>query len=408
MRLKEKRNLYDWLLILLVFLTAFGGFGGALRPARIAAVLLLPSLLFKYDNCKYAKGVMMGLVAFYSYCLISILWTPDKEEGVVELVYYPIHFALFLEIIVFARYATNPLKNITTGWLFALAVCCVIAFWEITTGNHLEVAKEQKDVWNTGTEILNYLRSNATFYNSNGFVTFLCYGIPWLFYDSRSSNSLLRKIFGMVVIVSVIVISLLNGSRGGLLSFIIMLLIFVALSLRVRRKGFIAVLLLIPAAYFLYYLYTHSMFAIMLARVSDGGNFENESRFVIWGNALKAFGDTYGLGTGIGGMYEAMKVYSREGISITHNLFLEVLLQYGFVFAVTFVYFLWRQLKKSLRLENDRKMAMLMALLALPAYGIINSGYLLDCHLYVLMATIFVFANYERIKFTNRGVCAVA
>jgi O-antigen ligase len=408
MQQKIKENKYDMFLILLTFLLGLGCVGGALRPCRVVAVLLLPLFLLKCGKCEYLKGLVWGIAAFYVFCLVSMLWTPDRAEGMVELVYYLVHFVLFLEIAVFARYSNNALKSLSTGWLLAVALCCVIAYWEITTGNHLGVAKDQIGKYYTGTEVLDFMRSNATFYNSNGFVAFLCFGIPWVFYGIKSSIGLFRKLFCLVTIVSAIVISLLNGSRGGLISIIIMLLIFVLLSFNIRRKGIFTAVMLALAAYFIYYLYTNSMFLIMQARVSAGGIFNDQSRLTIWGNVLKAFGDTYGLGTGIGGMNEAMDVYAHGGITISHNIFLEVLLQYGVLFAGLFVYFLWCQLKKALRVENDRKMALLMALTALPIYGIINSGYLLDAHLYVLMATIYVFANYERIKPIHKGVSPAA
>ena len=402
MRKKENGNIYDKFLILLIFLLGFGGIGGALRLSRIAAIAFLPLLAAKYERCLYAKRASWIFLLFYFYCLISIIWTPDKDEGLVELVYYPVHFVLFLEIVIFAGNSRNALKSISIGWLLAVVFCCSIAFWELVTGNHLSITKEQKDVWNTGTEIITYLRSNATFYNSNGFVTFLCFSMPWLFYGFRLSNGFYKKLLFVLVIVIAIIISLLNGSRGGLLSIMIMSLIFIVMSFKDQRKRVINTLLLILAFYAIYYFYTNSMFAVMTTRVSDSVLSGDDARFVIWNNALKAFGDTYGLGTGIGGMHEAMKEYALSGIVITHNIFLEFFLQYGIIFGSVFVYFLWCQFKKALQLGSDRKMALLMALIAMPVYGVINSGYLLDAHLYGLLATIFVFANYERIKISNK------
>ena len=396
-RQKEKRNIYDTLLVLLIFLLGFGNIGGALRLSRIAAIVLLPVLVYQYGKCKYIKGIMWGLIAFYAFCLISLVWTPDQEEGRVELAYYLVHFAYFLEIVVFARYSNNALKSISLGWLLAVAFCCGIAYWEITTGNHLSVAKDQKGTYNTGTEILNFMRSNATFFNSNSFVTFLCYGLPWLVFGMRLKSGFFMKAFYLVALGASIVIALMNGSRGGLVSILIMGLIYVSMSFRSISKGVYYVLLLIPIASVIYYFYTNSMFAVLSARASLDGNLDDESRYTIWSNALKAFGDTYGFGTGIGGMSDAMEIYARGGVTITHNIFLEIMLQFGIVFVCVFVCFLWQQLKKALRVEQDRKMVLLMALVAFPVYGIINSGYLLDVQLYGLLATIFVFANYERL-----------
>lgn len=396
--MKERNNKFDRILFLLVFLTGFGGIGGALQLCRIAAIVLLPMLINKFGGCGYARGITGGLILFYLFCVFSLLWTPDLSEGIKELVYYAVHIILFLEIIVFARYSRNPLKNISYGWIFAVLFCSVIAYWEFTTGNHLNVAKEQKDYYNTGTEVLNFIHANATFFNYNNFGAYLCLALPWLIYGFRGRDSeWKKKAEGIVAIISSVIIILLNASRGAFVSIIIMAIIFFFISVKGRSRRY-SILLLIPLGLIISYMYSHSAFAIIAARSSDGGLLNGESRYVIWRNALLTFSDTYGIGTGIGGMHAAMEKYAGGGITITHNLFLEVLLQYGVIVAVAFVVFLWRQLKKSLRLDVDRKMALLMSLVAMPVYGIISSGYLLNAYLFVLMATIFVFANYDRIK----------
>lgn len=405
---KEKNNIYDRLLILLVFLVGFGCIGGSLQLSRIAATVLAPLLIVKYSDCRYAKGIISGLVFFYVFCVFSLLWTPDRAEGMKEVVYYAVHIILFMEVLVFASYANFPLKNISTGWLLAVLLCSGIAYWELTTGNHLDVAKEQKNYWNTGFEVLSFMRANATFYNSNDFVSFLCMALPWLVYGLRSSDSgWLKRFTGIVAIISSVIIILVNASRGGLVSVGIMAVIFVLMSAKGRSKWY-SLLLLIFFGVVVNFFYDQSAFAVLSARTTEGGLLEGGSRFAIWRHALQALGDTFGLGTGIGGIEASMEKYAYGGITITHNLFIEILLEFGVVVFIVFVVFLWRQFKRSLQAEHDLKMVLLMSLVAMPIYGIISSGYLLSAHLFVLMATIYVFANYERIKYPNRVVRAIA
>ena len=394
---KEKNNIFDHLLLLLVFLVGFGCIGGSLQLSRIAATVLAPLLVVKCSGCRYAKGIISGLVIFYVFCVCSLLWTSDRAEGMKDVVYYAVHIFLFLEIVVFARYANYPLKNISTGWLLAVLLCSGIAYWELTTGNHLAVAKEQKTYWNTGLEVLSFKRANATFYNSNDLVSFLCMALPWLVYILRSRDSgWVKRSAGIVAIISSVIVILFDASRGGLVSVGISATIFILMSLKGRSKWY-SLLLLILFGIVAYSFYNQSAFAVLSARTSEGGLLEGGSRFVIWRNALQAFGDTYGLGTGIGGIEASMEKYALGGITITHNLFIEILLEFGVFVFVAFLVFLWRQLKQSLQVEHDRKMVLLMSLGTMPIYGIISSGYLLTAHLFVLMATIFVFANYERI-----------
>ena len=406
--MKKDTNLYDRLLILLVFLVGFGQIGGALQLSRIAAILVAPLLVTKYGGCRYAKGIAAGLGIFYAFCVFSLLWTPDRSEGIKEVLYYAVHLTLFMEIIVFARYANSPLKNISTGWLLAVLLCSGIAYWELTTGNHLDVSKEQKDYYNTGYEVLNFMRANATFYNYNDFAAFLCMAMPWLVYGLRDSNSgWVKRTAAILAVISSVIIILLNASRGGLVSIAIMAVIFFFMSAKGRSRWY-SLLLLIPVVAVVYYLYNQSAFAVITARSSDGGLFEGEARYVIWYHAMQTLGDTFGLGTGIGGIEASMEKYAHGGITITHNLFIEIMLEFGVIVVVAFVVFLWRQFKRTLRLDSDRKMVLLMSLVAMPVYGIISSGYLLNAHLYVLMATIYVFASYERIKYPYGAVRTAA
>lgn len=404
MKVIEKTNVYDKLLLFLVFLTGFGGIGGSLQFVRVAAILLLPVFINKYGGCRYAKGFLLAFAIFYVYCLLSLSWTPNKSEGFKELVYYPVHFLLFLEIIVFSRSATNPFKSISLGWLFAILLCSVIAYWEITTGNHLQIAKEHREVYNTGYELYNFVHANATFFNLNGYVTYLCFGLPWLFYGVKSTEGFYYRILYIVAIIASIITILINASRGGLVSLVIMVSVFFMSSFKGRMKWSYLFLFFVALIIVVYYFYSHSMFAIMFYRSSNGGLLNGDSRFVIWSRALKVVGDTLGFGTGIGGMTNAMDVYANGSINITHNLFLEILVQYGFVFTIVFIVFLWRQLKTSLKLDPDRKTVLMMALISMPIYCIINSGYLLNADLYVLLATIVVFSNNERIKYSYRTI----
>lgn len=392
-----KNNLFDRLLILLVFLAGFGQIGGALKPSRIAAIACVPILVLKFSGCRYARNLAHGLILFYVFCVCSLVWTPDTSEGMKEVMFYAVHLSLFMEISVFAHYANSPLKNISVGWLLAVLLCSGIAYWEISTGNHLEVTGTLGDHFNTGYEVILFNRAFATFYNSNDLVVFLNMALPWLVFCLRSKDSgRVKRIATIVAILSSVIITLYDGSRGGLVSLVIMAAIFFFMSVRGRSR-WSSLLLLITLGVIVYYLYSQSAFAVLAVRASDEGMLEGEGRFVIWYRALQALGDTLGLGTGVGGIPAAMEKYSN-GVTITHNLFLEIMLEFGVIVVVAFVAFLVRQLKQSLRADHDRKMVLLMSLVAMPVYGIISSTYLLTEHFYVLMATIYVFANYKLIK----------
>lgn len=396
-------NKYSVFLFLLTSCICFGNIGGALQVDRILAILLSPWLFSAIgkNGFGYARNIFKVLVLFYIYMALSYLWTPDKEEAVKEIVYFPVHFLLFTEIIVFARYARNPLKSLSGGWTVAILLCSIVAFWEITTGNHLSLAKEQGDVLNTGTVILQHMTASVTFNNYNSYVTVLCFSIPWIFHVVISND---RRLFEKIIAISVLLMSfitiIINASRGGVLTIVVMLAVYWLFSEKKRMKSILLMAIILLAGILLIR-YGETITAVFVARTTAVESFSEESRLVIWMNALRALAHTLGFGVGIGGITEALRMVDPNGVLSPHNMFVELLVQYGIVITLVVIVFLWKLFKKSLKVERCRKVVLMMALITMPIYMIIDSGYLLGPHFYVLMATIYVFANYELIKTTD-------
>ena len=222
--------------------------------------------------------------------------------------------------------------------------------------------------------------------------------IVYLFFEKGRSFFVI--FFTIFVLIMGLIAVIFNASRGGFLSVIIMLVVYVTLSKKSIKKSlfFICLFSLIV---FLVFQYGDSIFALIIARSSDGGLINGDSRSEIWSNTLKAFSDTYGMGVGVGGVIPSITQYAHGGIPVPHNLFLEILVEFGFIITFIVLLFIVRLLFKSMKVERHRKVVLLMSLLSMPVYTIIDSRYLFSSHFYALMATIYIFANYELIKRPN-------
>ena len=397
-------NKYDFILVVLAVCTCFGNFGGAFQVDRILAMLFLPLLIKLLSNkgYDYARHNLKWIIVIYVYMLISFLWTPDKTEAVKELVYYPVHFILFLELLVFSRKAENPLRCLSRGWMIAVLLCSVVAYWEITTGNHLSMSLVQRDFLNTGSVIIQHQTASVTFYNYNSYVTFLCFSIPWLFYIMiDKKRSITEQIISGAALAMASLAIIINASRGGVLAIGVMLFVYYWYSEKSNIKNILLVIIIGITVYCLTK-YGNSITEVLVAKSSDGALFSDDARSNIWSHALMAFAESFGFGVGIGGLSAAMGKFAHGGIVVTHNMFLEVLVQYGIIIGFIVIIFLLRLLKKSLKVERSRKNVLLMALISMPLYTIIDSNYLLNVHLYVLIATIYIYVNYELIKYPNR------
>lgn len=393
-------NKYDKILFILVLFLGFGNIGGALAPTRILAIIFLPQLIVKWKSSRFIKSFFSFFVVFYGFCLISIVWTPDPEQGIKELVYYPIHFIYFFEIIVFSKYANNPLKSLSWGWTMMIFFCSFIAIWELTTDQHLSFANEEGgETSSVGDMIVQHFNAIVTFHNRNSYVTVLCFSFPWIVYLTMfEKKKLLRSIILIFSIIMTIVVIMFNMSRGGLLAFIIMGAVYFLLSPKSVGKTLMYVLIGGVIVYILIN-YGSQVLALMEARTSDGGLTHDDARSAIWIVCMHLLVNSLFIGIGVGGITAALHNASNNIVASPHSLFFEFLVQYGVLFTIVLVFFFLILFKDAWKLkERKRRTTLLMSIIAMPIYTIINSGYLLDTSLFALIGTIYVFIYAEKIK----------
>lgn len=396
-KLRENFNKYDLMVILLIFSFGFGNLGGAIQVSRVLAILFAPIMINVKMRKNYVhKNIIVLFVVFYLFCIFSLIWTPDLDQAIKELVYYPVHFLIFLEIVVFSFKANKGCESISIGWMSAVFFCSIIAYWEITTGNHLQIANEQGGARHFESGVFEQLTASVTFGNYNSYVTFLCFSFPWLYYLVMSGKSFLRRIVPLVAIVLAILVILFDASRGGILTFLVMTLIFVIKSSRSFTKYAVVIFFTFSIIYVLIN-YGGDTVQIIQARAGDGASLEATGRQQIWKDAFQAFLNSFFIGTGLGSITKAMEAVNPNGVASPHNMFLEFLTQFGLFFFIPLLLFLLRLLILTLKkVDSPIKIALLMALIALPLYAIIDSVYLLSAHLYGLLGTIYYFVYKDR------------
>ena len=389
----DRKNKYDIFLILLIASLAAGGIGGSLRIPRILAVIFVPKLMESFRLTKdYTKSFLSFFLIFLAYCVTSLVWTPDIGQGVKEFCYYIVHFILFLEIIVFARYARDALRSISTGWMFAIAITVPLAIWELTTGNHFSVMSNyEEEVLRMGSVVVERPFAAATFGGFNGFIVFLCWAFPVVVYSMLIPRKKTVTIVGFALVLFVIAMVIIIASRGGVLALLIMGAIFVVMNQ--KNVGKLLLLLSILVVFYISIDFDVDLLFGITSRVTGETLTSDDVRSVLWQKAFHLFLNSLGFGVGIGGLSAAMNSLNAV-ITMPHNLFLEILAQYGLIFTLVFIIYLLKLFIKAKRLDDRAvKTIVYMSLIALPVYGIIDSGYLLNAELYAALASLTVFAN---------------
>lgn len=388
-------NKYDWLLIVLITALAGGEIGGALQISRAIGIISLPILLgVRKSVCGYIRNRPETFTAvILLWATFSLLWTGNVERGLQELVYFIVHFAIFLEIIFFSALSRNRIRSIAIGWSAAVLITSFIALWEFTTGHHLSYGTFENDIFlHTG-----FVRrfAAATFYNFNDYGVFLCYSSVFILVGIKESTKAKDIVLFFSAILAAIVIVLMNASRGATIS--ITFLVAVGLWSVIRngsRSNKRFVYLLIGVFLFVIIKYIDVILINLYARADNSSMFES-GRTEIWHLAYQCLLNTYLMGTGIAGIESGMSVVSNNYLAV-HNLFIEIIVEFGiliFVYTISILYKMYRHIRKS---TYSYRNILLATLFILPMIGIVSSKYLLCPDLYAFIASLYILVYNEK------------
>jgi hypothetical protein len=397
----NKYNKYDYGIIFLIALLVFGNIGGAYQPIRLVAILFSLNVLnriIKKHISKKQKFVFCFFVFWYAYSIFSLLWTSDQIQASKELIYYYGHFSLFFLIVFWSEKANDPLRSIIYGWCLFFLLTLPIALIEILTDQHLTYSLLQADTLiNPGHGLVAHQKfASVTFGNYNGYVTALVFTLPFLFANLLSNKKFKIQCFGWILVFLCFYILLINASRGGIICATIVLIVFM---LYYKKSSFnfkkiLAIVILTFICFSLYYFFGSIFEQFSNRLVNRTSIFEDRSRVVLIQRSLQLFYESYFMGTGVGSIIASMLNVSPLGIVIPHNLFLEILVQYGIFIFGAFLILLIKLFFLSLNASSSSSRFILCSgLLSLLPASVINSGYLLMPVLWVFFASLFVLAT---------------
>ena len=405
-------NKYDFGVVLLIALLAFGGLGGVFQPVRIFALMFAPFVFLRIASIKMERldrYAMPFFLIWYAYAMMSMIWTPAPEEGLKQLAYFGVHFSMFFQLVFWARRSKNFSQSIAVGWLLAAGLTLPIALYEITTSNHLPMSRMDSDsVINTGSGVIPYIYADTTFGDLNAYSIFLCYAAFFLFAGLLMRFSKILKIAIALELLVIAYVLFVNSSRGAIASFLLIALSFFVLYAK-REWTFNKIQNILKLIFLLVGL-ALLVFAManilnvdgyrMLYRFSNGFDFSEDARAQIYSAAFNAIMDGYFVGAGIGSEAAVLEKYSAA-VANSHNLIIEILIQYGILICVAFL-ILIGAIIKNLFSKNDLTYKFLSAsfLLAFPPTFLVVSGYLLSPAMWIFFGSMYALCtNKEFLKY---------
>lgn len=393
------KNKYNVLLFFLLLSTAGGMWGGALKPERVFTIIFAFPLFLSYKKvrAKAVKETVLFLAFLLLWSLVSLLWTPNVTLGISEWANMLLRVLFFVELVVFGFLSRNALNTIIYGWSVAFMITAVIAVWELTTGNHLEVTNyvegaENMNMGGGNTFVRQF--AQATFYNYNGYVTFVCYCLPFLFCLIIKWNEIIKQLLSATILVLVPFILVLNASRGGIIVFFIYAIVFFILLSKSQKSVKMSLGVLLAASVFLVVYFWDLISFYLEYRLETEGM--QSSRSQIWECCWNALLDTGFIGCGIGGVVDVLTDH-HAFIPQPHNFFIEVLLEFGIIVFIWLIVLMWKSFRFG-RNSKDKtvKYVRISSLLAIPFITMIDSGYVQGIGIWAFFGSLLILNSVYR------------
>ena len=396
MSITTSNNKYDVYIILIILSTIYGRCG-LLHPTTFLGLYFLPQLFENITVCKsqHIRPILSFFIFWFLYALVTFAWIPKLYAGVLDTFLLFVHILLFLEILVFSTKANNPIQSIINGWVFAFLCTAVIAMGEIVFGQHLSSARIESDVF---VESRGDTYATVTFFNPNTYCYFMCLSFPFILYYFSQSKGWAS----IGIILLVIFIMSRNSSRGGIITLLLMISAYIFYKMKsgsTRKKiliiVFVSLLLLLIVAF------GAILFSTAFSRIARNGLLSSNARLLLIYWSWYLFVDSYGLGQGVGSMVYELEHFPSNfmGIYCSHNMVMEILLEFGLVITLCFLYFLWSLFKNARACSDSNMKAIIMgALISFPFYSIINSENLRPHFIWAFFATIYVLSVHKKLK----------
>jgi len=227
----------------------------------------------------------------------------------------------------------------------------------------------------------NFYAIRATFNSYNDFACFLittffiCLSLAL-----TTSNQLLKR---SLIFLNLLIITnlILTFSRGGWVSFLIVLLVAPFLISKKEKKGKYILIFLSLLFFLLLIPFTRERFLFIFAKGGDA------DRFRIWDATFAMFKDSPILGNGLGLFMDKVRNYKNVIPQYAHNCYFQMLAETGLVGFLAFFWFLAELADKTVKAMSKKTDAMLFGLfLSLLAF-LTHSFF--DTHLYSLRLALF-------------------
>ena len=377
----RKRNRYDYVIILTIVSVIVGGEAfGAFTPIRLIGFVASFYFIFLFRKWREYFFIRNGkttvfLFIFLIYAITSAMWIADVKEYFIATLSLYCYVFDFLLILYAVQRAKTPTNSIILGWIIFLILNLLCASWEISTGEHFTTGSFQAEETMTGG--IRRIYAAVTYGNYNSFCIVLCLTLMFLLLYMHLNQGFKHQLFAILMFFCVCTVLVVNTSRGALLCLMLFLIPLWYVIRKHRRVKYIVIFTLLGVGCYLWIECSDIILFLIDQKLSArSGGAGNDPRWTLWKAGLNIASQWLYLGAGAGSMiYE----YTREHVFIlyAHNLWIQLLVEYGFLITGLFICFYIKSVFSALRSDDPLlKILGLYLLICWPILTIIDEGYM--------------------------------
>lgn len=320
---------------------------------------------------KFQAFMLIWLTYSIMQSCVSALMGYNASEGIIL---HTLNVIITVFLLANANSKKGILRYINTIAIMMM-ICCIISFWELRTGQHI-------------VEITYWEKYNklpfAIFYNQNDYCTFLCLGITLLTLGYKISDAKKTKLVYLAISTVSAYIAIETESRASyicLILFFVMVFWYALSRYLLKRNVFISSIFMAIGVLIL---------IMFLGGVSKLLNIFDPDRLIIYSEAWDSIRKNFIFGYGPSMLAELLG-------HAPHNLYLQMLGDYGLGITLGFAYFTLVYFLKTAAKWKNRYYSLLSAFaVLLPIIGCSSSNIQRIRIFWMAIAICFAIAQIDR------------
>lgn len=375
-------NKYELVIIITIFSVIFAGTPfRAFIPVRViglfASYFYLRSSDFKKTiHTSDIKPLKLFFKLFLAYSFIAVLWTSDIKLYLIDALSSYCYVFDCLLIFYCSRRTKDPVKVFAIGWLLLTIANLACGCWELTTGNHFDEGNflHEKEA---ATDVYVFRPYSAVTYgNYNSMSILHCFSLLFVLLAYKDA-SFFNKILLIILYFCIGAVLVINTSRGSLMCYVLFFIPFIYDNRKHKVTLYLMIALMAAIAISIWTLFGSDIETLLELRFGEGLNMDDEPRTKLIEIGLLIVQDWLGVGSGPGSMvhqYEQSPL--SYGVNFCHNLWLQILLEYGLIIFLFFFVLIFVMIKRQVLSRNPViKLVGLYMLFCYPVLTVIDEQY---------------------------------